>query len=100
GYALAPERVPRREDPGFSIVGEVGLNGDLEQLAPVAAEHGNGDALVAVLATEPAEGARLYLCAFEGGAGARTWIALDGEGRAVTLRCRHAGCTGRGELAG
>jgi hypothetical protein len=64
----------------------VGLAGDLEQLAFVASEEGNGDALVAVLPTEPAEGARLYLCAFEGDEGARTWVALDGEGRAVTTR--------------
>jgi len=64
----------------------VGLAHDLEQLAPVAAEHGNGDALVAVLATEPSEGARLYLCAFEEREGAQTWIALDGEGCAVTSR--------------
>jgi hypothetical protein len=64
----------------------MGLAGDLELLATVASQHGNGDALVAVLPTEPAEGARLYLCAFEGGEGARTWIALDGDGRAVTSR--------------
>jgi len=64
----------------------VELARELERIAAAAAPHGNGDALVAVLATEPAEGARCYLCAFEQAGGARTWIALDGDGRPLTSR--------------
>jgi hypothetical protein len=64
----------------------VGLASDLQRIADVASSHGNGDALVAVLATEPAEAARCYLCAFERGEGPWSWIALDGAGRPVTTR--------------
>ena len=59
---------------------------DLERIAAAAAEYSNGDALVAVLATEPAGGVRRYLCAFERGDGERGWIALDGEGAVVASR--------------
>lgn len=60
------------------------LAADLERIAAAAAGHGNGDAVVAVLASEPAVGVRRYVCAFEGSAGARTWLALDEAGEAVT----------------
>jgi hypothetical protein len=61
----------------------VDLVADLERVAAAAAAHGNGDPVVAVLATEPAPGVRRYLCAFEGGGGSRTWLALDGRADAV-----------------
>ena len=62
------------------------LERDLERIAAAGAVYANGDALVAVLATEPAEGARRYLCAFERTDGERGWIALDGAGAAVASR--------------
>lgn len=45
-----------------------------------AAFAGEGEELSGVLAAEPLSGERVYLCAFESG-DARSWIALDGEGR-------------------
>lgn len=63
----------------------MGLDSDLERIAAAAGAHANGDALVAVLPTEPEEGARCYLCAFEAD-GARTWVALDADGRPVGSR--------------
>ena len=40
---------------------------DLERIAAAAETFATGDGLVAILATEPAEGVRRYLCAFEDG---------------------------------
>ena len=62
------------------------LSIDLERVAAVAEKHADGDRLVAVLAAEPAAGMRRYLCAFEDGAGGRSWLVLDGAGVAVTSR--------------
>jgi hypothetical protein len=64
----------------------VDLARDLERIAAAAADYADGDALVAVLATEPAKGERRYLCAFERTDGAHGWIALDGDGVAVSSR--------------
>lgn len=62
------------------------LEADLERIAAAAETHAGGDTLVAVLATEPAAGVRRYLCAFEDGAGGRSWLVLDETGAAVTSR--------------
>ena len=59
---------------------------ELEQAATVAATHANGGGLTGVLATEPAGGRRIYVCAFESPEGSRAWIALDGEHEVVTAR--------------
>jgi hypothetical protein len=59
---------------------------DLEGIGSAAGAYANGDVLVAVLAAEPAAGLRRYLCAFEGAAAGRTWLALDDAGAAVTSR--------------
>jgi hypothetical protein len=61
----------------------VSLEVELERIAALAREHANEDPLVAVLATEPAEGVRRYLCAFEQ-KGARTWLVLGADGAPVT----------------
>ncbi len=53
------------------------LASDLERIATAAQAHANGDRLVAVLGAEPTDGVRRYLCAFEGGGGNRSWLALD-----------------------
>ena len=43
--------------------------------------------VAAVLATEPAPGRRIYLCAFErGGSEERSWLALDGDGEPIADR--------------
>ncbi len=62
------------------------LTDDLERIAAAAAEHGDGSAPRGVIATEPADGLRIYVCAFEAADGEHTWLALDGEGRPVGAR--------------
>jgi hypothetical protein len=60
---------------------------ELEQVAALAAAEARGDErLAAVLPAEPLRGRRVYLCAFENAAGARTWLALDADGRALEER--------------
>src|SRR6516164_1218493 len=46
----------------------------------------DGDAVSAVIPTEPAPGRRVYLCAVDGADGFRSWIALDGDAAPVTQR--------------
>ena len=65
----------------------MGLADDLERIAAAAASHADGAGVVSgVLAAEPASGLRVYVCAFETAAGARTWLALDGDGRPLRER--------------
>lgn len=62
------------------------LSDDLERIAAAAAAFaGEGERLAGVLAVEPLDRGRVYLCAYEHGA-ARAWLALDGEGRPVADR--------------
>jgi hypothetical protein len=63
------------------------LADDLERIAGLAAAHGDpGDGVSAVIPTEPAPGRRVYLCAFDGADGYRSWLAVDAEGRAIEDR--------------
>jgi hypothetical protein len=64
----------------------VTLAEELERIAAAAAPHADGRALAGVLATEPAAGKRIYVCAFEAPEGSRAWLALDGDSRVVTDR--------------
>lgn len=61
------------------------LADDLERIATAAAAHADGDgsALRGILATEPASGLRLYVCAFESPDGTRSWLALGDDGAPV-----------------
>lgn len=60
---------------------------ELERIGALAeALAGPGERLGAVLAAEPHASARTYLCAFEDGAGTRTWLALDAGGEPVADR--------------
>lgn len=60
---------------------------ELERVVARAAEHGeSGDAVSAVLPTEPEPGRRIYLCAFDGADGFRSWLALDGDGQTIASR--------------
>lgn len=62
------------------------LEEELVRIAGEAQSHaGPGDRLSGILAAEPHEGVRLYLCAFEED-GKRTWLALDAGGRPVGSR--------------
>ena len=62
------------------------LADDLEGIAAAAAALGDGSTITGILATEPATGLRIYVCAFESKDGARTWLALDGDGRPLESR--------------
>jgi hypothetical protein len=65
----------------------VSLANDLERVAGLAAAHAaDGEGVAAVIPTEPSPGARVYLCAFEDGTGARTWLALDDGGAPLAAR--------------
>ena len=62
------------------------LADDLERIAAAAATHADGAAVAGVLATEPAAGLRVYVCAFESPEGRHSWLALDGDGEPVGSR--------------
>ncbi len=62
------------------------LNDDLRVAADTAVAYAApGEDLSAVIPTEPAEGVRIYLCAFSRGE-QQTWIALDAAGDPVADR--------------
>lgn len=64
------------------------LSEELERIAAAAAAHATAaEELAAVLATEPADGRRLYLCAYAADGGEqRAWLALDAAGEPVADR--------------
>lgn len=62
------------------------LRDDLERIADAVTAYAGGRALQAILASEPAAGARRYLCALEDAHGARGWLALDDDARPVSDR--------------
>jgi hypothetical protein len=65
----------------------VSLADELEGVARLAASRvGPGDAVSAVIPTEPAPGRRIYLCAFDDADAHRSWLALDGSGEPVATR--------------
>jgi hypothetical protein len=66
--------------------GTVALEEELERIAALASPLADGSALTGVLPTEPAVGARIYVCAFEAADGARAWLALDAGGTVVRSR--------------
>jgi len=67
--------------------GAVSLADELERIAGLATAHADpGDAVSAVIPTEPSAGVRLYLCAFDGADGYRSWLAIRDDGSAVESR--------------
>jgi hypothetical protein len=64
----------------------VALADDLERIGAAAAALADGTMVSGILATEPASGVRLYVCAFEAPDGSRTWLGLDDEGRPLGAR--------------
>jgi hypothetical protein len=61
----------------------VSLHDDLERIAGAAATFGApGERLTGVLAAEPLDAGRVYLCAYEADSGHK-WLALDADGRPV-----------------
>jgi hypothetical protein len=62
------------------------LEEELTNAVEAAQAHAEvGEALVAVIPTEPGRGARVYLCAY-GRDEAQSWLALDGSGRPIADR--------------
>ena len=62
----------------------MGLAEDLERAAVAARAHaGPGEQLSGVIAAEPAEAERVYLCAFAEAGDSQTWIALDAAGEVI-----------------
>jgi hypothetical protein len=65
----------------------VALVDDLDCIAGLAAaQAGSADAVSAVIATEPRNGERVYLCAFNGADGLRSWLAVQADGSPVRSR--------------
>jgi hypothetical protein len=65
----------------------VALVDELESIVVHATGYAeDGDAVSAVIPTEPSTGRRVYLCAIDGRDGYRSWIALDSDGGALTER--------------
>jgi hypothetical protein len=64
----------------------VSLEQEIAATAEAAAAHAEGgEALEAIIPSEPGRGARVYLCAFRSG-DEQTWLALDAERRPITDR--------------
>jgi hypothetical protein len=66
----------------------VELAQELQRIATLAGDQAEpGEEVIGVLAAEPAPGERVYVCAFTNGE-ARSWLALDSSGEAITDRGR------------
>lgn len=66
--------------------GRVALRDDLERIGGVVAAFAEADEeLSGILAAEPGEGRRVYVCAYEGTRG-RTWLVVDADARPLTSR--------------
>jgi len=66
--------------------GTMALAEDLERVAATAAPLAEGRSLAGVLATEPAVGRRVYVCAYEAPDGTRGWLALGDDGEVLQGR--------------
>jgi hypothetical protein len=65
----------------------VALSDELGRVAALAATHAApGDEVAGVIATEPAPGEYVYLCAFDDADGHRSWLALRDDGTAIESR--------------
>lgn len=63
------------------------LADDIRRAAELAAAHaGPGDEVSGVIAAEPRPGRRVYVCAFDDADGRRSWLAVRGDGSAVSSR--------------
>jgi hypothetical protein len=64
----------------------VALSDDLERVAAVASGFaGEGEELRGILVAEPSPSRRVYVCAYDR-EGARSWLALDADGRPLVRR--------------
>lgn len=67
---------------------DVLLSDEIQRAAGLAAaaDGADGDVVSGVIATEPAPGQRVYLCAFDGADGYRSWLAVRDDGAVVETR--------------
>jgi hypothetical protein len=67
---------------------DVLLSEEIQRIAGLASDAGgaNGDLVSGVVATEPTPGRRVYLCAFDGADGYRSWLAVRDDGAVVETR--------------
>ena len=69
------------------MLGGVGLSDDVAKIAGTARQYAAaGEKVTAVLAAEPGDGDRVYLCAFEADDGTKTWLVLTEDATPVTDR--------------
>jgi hypothetical protein len=65
----------------------VALADELEAVAALAAGHSRpGDVVSGIIASEPSEGRRVYLCSFDDADGRRSWLAIRDDGAPVAAR--------------
>ena len=63
------------------------LADELERIAVLAAaQTGSDDVVSGVIPTEPSPGRRVYLCAFDGSDGFRSWLGVDEDGSTISDR--------------
>jgi hypothetical protein len=63
------------------------LESDLERIAEPAVSFADAkETLVGIVPAEPAEGLRVYLCAYQSSSGETSWLVLDREGQPVLER--------------
>ncbi|MBW3592403.1 MAG: hypothetical protein KY396_01785 [Actinobacteria bacterium] len=71
-----------------AIVATVGLEDEIRAAYEAAAEFADdGEEVVGIVASEPAGGDRVYLCAYADG-DRRSWLAVDASGRPIVHRRR------------
>jgi hypothetical protein len=71
-----------------AIVATVGLEDEMRAAYEAAAQFAEeGEEVVGIVASEPARGERVYLCAYADGSG-RSWLALDPSWRPIDDRRR------------
>ena len=69
------------------MLGAVALSDDLGRIAAAAARfRGPGEELAGVVAAEPGNSARVYVCAFRGEDDTVAWLAFDETGAPVAAR--------------
>jgi hypothetical protein len=69
------------------ILGDVALADELERIRARADALADGDGAVSgILATEAADGRRVYVCSLDGVDGLRSWLAVAEDGSPVTSR--------------
>jgi hypothetical protein len=69
------------------MLAAMSLENDLDRIAAAAAAFAEPtEALVGIVPAEPAQGLRLYLCAYQLSGGETSWLVLDEQGRPVHRR--------------